>query len=189
VPAGEHRPRRLAIALVSTAAVLVVGGVGAIAFNQEFNEDEGKKPAGTTAVPAGFVLPALNGSGSVRLADLRGKPTVVNLFASWCDVCDLELPGFVRLSTELEGKVNFVGVDSMETGDKNLMAKRHNLSSWTLARDVGPRGSDFHDELAPGYGMPVTAFYDANGKLLKVHRGGLLEDDLRVSLTEVYGKL
>jgi thiol-disulfide isomerase/thioredoxin len=181
--AGRSGPRRMTVGLVSAAAAVVLGGVAVVAFT---GNDE--KPTGTSTAASGFELPALNGSGDVALADFHGKPTVVNLFASWCDVCDLELPGFVKLSRELDGKVNFVGVDSMETGDRNLMVKRHHLEAWKLARDVGPHGRGLHDALAPGFGgMPITAFYDGTGKLVRVQKGGLLEDDLRDTLAEVYG--
>jgi thiol-disulfide isomerase/thioredoxin len=176
--------RRLVTALAAVASALVLGGVGTLAFL-----DDGAKPAGASTAAAGFVLPELDGEGTVRLEDLRGRPTVVNLFASWCDVCDLELPAYMKLSRELEGKVHFVGVASMETGDPSHMISRHGLDAWKLARDIGPGGKGFHDELAPGFGMPVTAFYDANGRLVKVHRGGLLEDDLRVTLKQAYGEL
>jgi thiol:disulfide interchange protein len=87
-----RRPRPLVVALAAAAAVLVVAVVAVIAFR-----GNDAKPAGSSTSPTAFVLPALDGSGQVRLADFRGKPTVVNLFASWCDVCDLELPGFCRL--------------------------------------------------------------------------------------------
>ena len=43
----------------------------------------------------------------VTLADYRGGPTVVNLFASWCVECDRELPGFARVSNELREQVQF----------------------------------------------------------------------------------
>lgn len=50
--------------------------------------------------PAAFDLPALHGDDRVVLAEIRGKPVVVNFFASWCTACDFELPGFARVSEE-----------------------------------------------------------------------------------------
>jgi thiol-disulfide isomerase/thioredoxin len=135
-----------------------------------------------------FDLPALSGPGRVRLADFRGKPTVVNFFASWCSACDAELPGFSRLSSDLKGRVNFVGVDSLETGDRMYMPRRHHITWWPLARDIGVgHGSGLHDALGGGQGMPLTAFYDANGTLLQVERSALPEDVLRATVRQLYG--
>src|SRR5205807_6251162 len=79
-------------------------------------------PGGTGVTsPEHFDLPALSGGARVRLVEFRGKPTVVNFFASWCTACDQELPGFSRLSLALKGRVNFVGVDSLEAGDGMFM--------------------------------------------------------------------
>jgi thiol-disulfide isomerase/thioredoxin len=174
--------RKAVGALVKTAAVLVLVLVAVVAFK---GADE--KPNGTSTSAKDFALPSLDGKETIRLADFRGKPTVVNLYASWCDVCDLEMPGYAKASSQLKGKVNFIGVASMETGDPALMPKRYGVDWWPLARDVGgSNGSGLHDEYAKGFGLPITAFYDADGALLRVHRGGLVDGDFTDSLNELY---
>lgn len=168
--------------LVPVAAVLVLALVALVAFR-----GGEEKPSGTSTRATDFVLPQLDGSGTVNLADYRGKPVVVNLFASWCSVCDLEMPGYAKASEQLKGKITFIGVASMETGDANLMPQRHGVTWWPLAKDIGgSKKSGLHDELARGFGMPVTAFYAADGKLLRVQRGGLVGGDLTDSLFELY---
>jgi thiol-disulfide isomerase/thioredoxin len=60
---------------------------------------------------AAFDLPPLFDDGErIRLADLEGKPTVVNFFASWCINCERELPDFARAASEFGDDVNFVFV-------------------------------------------------------------------------------
>ena len=109
-------------------------------------------------------------------------------FASWCHACDEELPGFARASEALKGRATFVGVNALETGDKNYMPKRHNITWWPLARDVGgANGSGLHDALGGGNSMPLTAFYSPTGQLLKVERTALTEDALRSELSGLYG--
>lgn len=135
-----------------------------------------------------FDLPALGSDGRVRLADFRGKPVVVNFFASWCDACEFELPGFAAAADELRGEVVFVGVNSLETGDGMAMAREFRLeeSGFVLARDIGGRqSSGLHDALG-GRGMPITAFYDARGRLVDVAGGALPEDALRQKLRQLY---
>lgn len=169
--------------LVKGAAVLVVVLVAVVAFKGGGDA----KATGMSTSAKSFALPSLKGKDTVRLADFRGKPTVVNLYASWCDICDLEMPDYAKASKQLKGKVTFIGVASMETGDPMLMPQRYGVTSWPLARDVGgSNGSGLHDEYAKGAGLPITAFYDADGTLLRVHRGGLVGIDLTDSLNELY---
>jgi len=180
LPAQGHRRLRvgavvgLGLALVVSVAVVAVttGGGGG---------------PGVTK-PASFDLPALTNSGRVRLADFRGRPVVVNFFASWCSSCDFELPGFAKVSGELEGKVTFVGVNALETGDPLYLPKRHHIEWWPLASDIGGSNrSGLHDALGGGTGMPVTAFYDAEGRLLAVEKAALPESSLRDELRRLYG--
>jgi len=181
-PTLARRPSKAVGLAVKVAAGLVLVLVAVIAFR-----DADAKPTGTSTSAKTFALPSLDGKKTIRLADFRGKPTVVNLYASWCDICDLEMPGYAKASAQLKGKVNFIGVASMETGDPKLMPERYDVTWWPLARDVGgSNGSGLHDEYARGFGLPITAFYDADGKLLRVHRGGLVGADLTDSLHELY---
>ena len=135
--------------------------------------------------PASFDLPAIEGDARVRLADFRGKPVVVNFFASWCTACDFELPGFARVSNDLRDQVTFVGVAALETGDPMTMPERHGITWWPLGRDIGSRGNDLHAALG-GRGMPITAYYDDTGNLLHVETGAIDEATLRERITSLY---
>ena len=79
------------------------------------------------------------------------------------------------------------GVDSEETGDGLAFAKQTGVGDWVLARDVGGRElSGLRDALEATPGMPVTAFYDSNGRLLHVQLGALSVDELRSQLSSLY---
>lgn len=136
-------------------------------------------------------LPAMGRTADIQdrvtLAEFDGRPTVVNFFASWCVECDRELPGFLTVSRELEGQVNFVGIASQETGNPLLMAERHGVDWWPLARDVGGRVNSGLSEALGAVGMPLTAFYDADGNFLTVQLGALTEPQLRARINELYG--
>lgn len=142
---------------------------------------------GSSTSPTGFDLPALHGTDRVTLAEYRGTPVVVNFFASWCTACDFELPGFATVSAQYRGRITFVGVNALETGDRDLMPTRHGITWWPLARDIGgSNGSGLHQALGGGNSMPLTAFYDADGRLLSVDRGALPEAALRQRIAQLY---
>jgi cytochrome c biogenesis protein CcmG, thiol:disulfide interchange protein DsbE len=164
--------------------VLILVAVGMLAFRG------GSPTAGAATNPAAFSLPALNGNGWVRLARYRGKPVVVNFFASWCTQCQAELPGFRQEAIALKGKVTFIGVDSLETGDKNFLPSLFHLAGAfeALARDAGPDGNGLHAALGGGNTMPLTAFYGADGKLLDVERGALVPAAaLQAKIAQLFG--
>lgn len=174
-PVSRGRIVRLALALVGVA---VLAGLAVISTK------DGE--SGSTAVEA-WDLPRLGGEGKVRLADFRGAPVVANFFASWCTACEFELPGFSKVSRELEGRVAFVGINSLDGGRGLDMARRFDIDWWPLARDIGGGdGSGLHDALG-GRGMPITAFYDAGGKLVDFAGGALSEPALRARLRSLYG--
>jgi thiol-disulfide isomerase/thioredoxin len=176
--------RRKLRAVVIGMAVLILVAVGVLAFRG------GGRTAGAVTSPAAFSLPALNGGGWVRLAHYRGKPVVVNFFASWCTECQAELPGFRQEATALKGKVAFIGVDSLETGDKNFLPNLFHLAGvfTALARDIGPNGNALHAALGGGNTMPLTAFYSADGRLLDVERGALVPvSALKIKIAQLFG--
>ena len=170
----------LVVVAVAALVALLVGAVRGGASN-------GMTPATVSTDPARFELPRLGGGTPVRLADFRGKPLVVNFFASWCTACRGEAPGFVHASAELSGKVNFLGVDSMETGDGVGFARELGYDRFTLARDTGGlQDSGLHDALGRR-GLPVTAFYNGKGTLLYVSTGALTEEALRSRIHDLFG--
>jgi thiol-disulfide isomerase/thioredoxin len=134
-----------------------------------------------------WVLPSLDGHGTVSLAEFRGKPLVVDFFASWCSACRDELPEFLAVSRRDIG-VRFVGVDSEEYGDGAGMARQYGITAWPLARDVGGSDHDgLHEALTPAGGMPITALYDASGHLAQVRIGAETGAELAATLHRLFG--
>lgn len=175
--------RRRAQWLVMVAGLTVVTIVVLIAV---LGGGSSGPPSNTTA--AAFDLPRFGADGRVTLAAHRGRPTVVNMFASWCDQCDAELPGFHAAATALKGKVDFVFVNSNETGSGRSMAERHGLLDFDVARDTGgTQGNGLYRSYGGTGGMPMTAFYDAEGRLLQAFPGALLGKNLSAALNQFYG--
>lgn len=153
-------------ALIIGFGVVIVGALVANGI-RDAADDGGD---GVVAAEA-FDLPALddddNPDNRIRLADFSGTPTVVNFFASWCDACDEELPAFRETALALEGQVDFVFINSQETGNWQPMAERNEIESFPLGKDIqGIRRNGLYRSLGGTGAMPITAFYDANGNLV-----------------------
>jgi thiol-disulfide isomerase/thioredoxin len=98
-----------------------------------------------------------------------GKPAVVNLWATWCPPCRMELP-FLAEAQQQEPGIAFVFVDQGEdavTVDRYLSAVRLNLSNVML-----DTGNKIGREIG-STGLPITLFYDAEGRMVDSHLGAL----------------
>jgi thiol-disulfide isomerase/thioredoxin len=179
------RRRRALVASFGALAAAFVATVLVVALPS--GDDGGDGGSGTTNAES-FDLPALDGGGRVRLADFRGQPLVVNFFASWCTQCDAELPEFRDTARKFDGQVDFLFVNSNEDGDWRPMAERNDILEFPLAEDIaGTRGNGLYRAVGGPGGMPITAFYDGDGKLVDVAFGALLGGALDDRLDELYG--
>ncbi len=121
-------------------------------------------------------LPALaEEDGRVALADFRGKPTVVAFYASWCEVCEEEIPQLLALSADIGDEVNFVAINSQDNGRGMGDAEKWGIAgAWPIARDIGNgNGSALSTGTFGMRGMPLNLIYDGNGTLVHVQPGGL----------------
>lgn len=176
------RPTR---ALALRTAVL--GAVVAAALLVAMRSPSSVPPPATSTQLTTWQLPRLGGPGDVRMVALRGRPVVLDFFASWCTACRGELPGMEAVAHDLAGRVTFAGVDSLENGNGLAMARQFGITAWPLARDVGGvQASGLHDALG-ARGMPVTAFYSSAGRLVSVVIGAIGEADLRSRITTLFG--
>ncbi|MBV7259389.1 TlpA family protein disulfide reductase [Erythrobacter crassostreae] len=124
---------------------------------------------------AGTQLPELTFSdpsgAQLNTADLKGTPVVLNLWATWCAPCVIEMPTLDALGTELDGEVKVLTVSQDVRGAEVVapfFAQREfaNLEQW-LDPDA-----QLNQALNPEGLMPVTILFDADGKELLRVAGG-----------------
>ena len=120
----------------------------------------------------------------VRIADLaNGRPTVINLWASWCPPCIREMPVLEEAQQRYPG-INVVFVNQGEhphTIRQFLMEQ--NLA---LLHVFSDRHSHF-GEAVGSRGLPTTLFYDAAGNLVDNHIGELSRASLARGLERFDG--
>ncbi|HYM53770.1 MAG TPA: TlpA disulfide reductase family protein [Solirubrobacteraceae bacterium] len=117
---------------------------------------------------AGEILPGGLPALRSRLAALRGRPVVINKWASWCEPCRAELGAFQRVSLARGREVAFIGIDSGDTSRADALAflRSFPVSYPSYYDRSGQAGAAITDSTF----TPVTVFYDARGGQY-IHQG------------------
>jgi thiol-disulfide isomerase/thioredoxin len=170
---------------IRNVAVAAVAGVMLVLFAVAIWPE----PLEGSTTADGWDLPELGGEGRVALADFRGKPTVAAFFASWCTVCEEEIPQFLTVSQQVGDQVNFVGINTQDSGRGMGDAEKWGIAAaWPIARDVGGgSGSGLSTGTFGMRGSPLTVLYDAEGTVVHVQRGGISGGQLLQALEELFG--
>lgn len=121
----------------------------------------------------------------VRLADLPGdRPTVINLWASWCPPCIREMPVLEEAQQRYPG-INVVFVNQGEHPQAiRTFLMEQNL---VLLHVLSDRHNHF-GEAVGSRGLPTTLFYDADGNLVDSHIGELSRASLAKGLERFDGR-
>jgi cytochrome c biogenesis protein CcmG, thiol:disulfide interchange protein DsbE len=163
---------RLAIVLVPAAALVALLGFGLRA--------SGGPPAPGDEAPA-FSATQLDGDGELALAELRGKPVVLNFWASWCEPCVDEAPMLRRAHREYGERVEFVGIDIRDDKDDAQEFVTEYGLDYEHVRD---EDLSIYDDYGLT-GQPETFFIDAGGTIVDHVNGPLFEEDLRALLDDL----
>lgn len=125
-----------------------------------------------------FALADLDGN-PVRLSDLRGRPVILNFWASWCGPCVEEFP-MLRdaLSRHAAQSVAVVGVVVRDNSEAARRFMERMGAGWPAVMDPGEQVADRFGI----YGPPETFFIDANGIVRGRQIGQLNASDLERQL-------
>jgi cytochrome c biogenesis protein CcmG, thiol:disulfide interchange protein DsbE len=92
------------------------------------------------AVPSGLpdvVLPCLGGGREVRLAGLRGKPMMINIWAQWCGPCREEAPYLADVAATNRSELMILGIDHADP-QPALAIEFAQLSTWRYPQLADP---------------------------------------------------
>jgi len=155
-------------AALTTGAVLVLGGIATFLV------------ASSAARLPSLTLSSLDGR-PVSLADFAGKPTVVNLWATWCPPCRLPISALQRAQAA-NPDVNFIFVNQGE--EATTIAAFLDRQGLALSNVVVDPQSSTGAALGHS-GLPTTLFFDAQGRLADTRIGELSQATLAQRLARI----
>jgi thiol-disulfide isomerase/thioredoxin len=156
-------PLPLAV-VVGVAALLGLLAYGVASRSPDSGIDEAIARGERPAAPD-LTLPRLGAPGTRSLADFRGKVVVLNLWATWCAPCKLEMPSLDRLQAELGGpdlQVVALSLDRAGTEDRvdRFLKDEIGAEHLELYRDPEAATSRALGVL----GLPTTVIVDREGR-------------------------
>ena len=138
-----------------------------------------------------FVLEDLGGK-TVALSNFKGKPLLINFWATWCGPCKIETPWLVELQNEYASKgFEIVGIstegDDLQPGDKEGLARQKAaiakfVKEYHMQYPVLVNG----DSLANTYGgldaMPTSVYVNPDGKVVAMQLGITSKEDMAADI-------
>lgn len=133
---------------------------------------------------AGFynrTLPDARGD-SVAMAKWKGRPLVLNFWATWCAPCVEEMPELTALQKEIQPKnIQILGIGIDNPASISAFAEKYQIAYPLYV--AGIDGSELSRQLGnQAGGLPFTVLLDASGKVKKTYLGRLKMDELRRDL-------
>lgn len=170
-PAPRRGFARYGLAIIP---LIVFVGFAAIAGKMLYDQDVTGRDV--SAIPSALIgkkapelaLPPLPGADVPALTDaaIKGKLTLINVFASWCVPCRQEHPFLKQLASD--NRINIVGINYKDQSD-NALRFLGELGNPYKAIGIDPKGAAAIDWGV--YGIPETYLVGPDGTILYKHVG------------------
>ena len=178
-PAKRKKSSKKGLAVLLVVFVLVLGAA-AVLYGQLSQTQTGgvqQADSGRELAP-NFTVYDAEGN-PVQLSDFRGKPVVLNFWASWCGPCRMEMPEFAAEYEARKGEVVFLMVNATGVRGETQATAQAFVDSNGYSF---PIYFDTQWDAAAAYGVysyPTTVFIDADGGIAGGRIGAISGDVLR----------
>jgi cytochrome c biogenesis protein CcmG/thiol:disulfide interchange protein DsbE len=167
--------------MIAAAALIGLLAYGLTAKKQDTSIDQAVADGRAVAAPV-TALPRLGSGGSGSLAEYRGKPVLLNVWASWCPPCKSEMPLLEKAHARMTAAGGTVlGVDVQDDRQEALAFLRSKRITFPSLRD---RDRSYIQRLGVT-GYPETFLIDRAGRVVALRRGPVDQAWLDLHLPKV----
>lgn len=161
----------VAVTLCTVAALALLGGPVVAKAPQTLT------PVADRPLAPPFDLKGPEGE-AIRLEDFRGKPLIVNFWATWCPPCREEIPEFIDMQKQYaDNNLQIVGIAIEDRNSVNEFAKTMPFNYPILIAEDG--GMSLSQQLGNVVGaVPFTVVADANGQIVYRRPGQMTKERL-----------
>ena len=159
------------IIIAAVLAVSLIIGVILYALNSRFPSPD-------------FTVYEVDGE-AVSLSEFKGKPIVVNIWASWCYYCVKEMPSFQMMYDKYGDEVIFLMVNATdgkeETKESAVGFCEEGGYTFPIYLDLNNHASTVYE----AEGLPKTVFFDRSGNVSYSHSGMISETALEAQIRKI----
>jgi len=177
---GWHnlRERRLALQKAQENHIVLTPG----AASQSANSDADAMPQLRGKTAPAFTLVTLEGK-KISLADYKGRPVLVNFWATWCVPCKLEMPWFAEFRTKYQSQgFEILGVAEDDAGKDEIAKSAKKLgATYPILLTDG--------KIANNYGgvdvLPMSFYVDSKGVVQEQTAGLGSKDEIEANIKKL----
>lgn len=180
------------LALIGFFSFLALAYTGYVSLSEQYSQDPGAEtlsPSRNGAVrefeAPDFTVTDANGA-KASLADFKGKPMIINFWASWCPPCKAEMPYFNEAFQELGSDVQFVMINqtdgTRETVDIAKAFIKEKGYAFPVYFDTTLDASIAYNATS----LPSTFFVNSEGMVVAAFSGSITRDQLASGIEMLY---
>lgn len=121
--------------------------------------------------------------GTATLAQFEGRPILIEVWATWCGPCRVEIPHLIELQQQYGDDLVVLGVSIDDPAEKLKPYATEMKVNYPLL--VGNGRQDFQDAYGPFWGIPVTVFVGRDGLIHKKHSGIASKEQFEHEITSL----
>jgi thiol-disulfide isomerase/thioredoxin len=129
-------------------------------------------------------LACLGSDARVQLGGLRGVPTLINVWASWCAPCQQEMPTLQQVHASAGSRLRILGVD---INDNENDARRTIQGTGVSYPSVFDPDDRLRKKMTLRQLQPLTLLVDSDGKVVDTHYGAYELAEVRAALKDRLG--
>lgn len=178
---------KLAVIVLCAASVLLLAVLG-YEFLSENYEPENEISSGSEENIAPDFTVYDSEENPVKLSDFKGKPVVINFWATWCGYCVKEMPSFEKAFAEFGDEVVFMMINvtdgQSETKEDAIAFVSENGYTFPVYYDTELSATHAYG----AYSLPATGFIDSEGNFISGQSGMISEEKLFEKIETILGK-